>query len=94
VIIGFSMVTYRVVEYPARRFLRRVLTIRLKQPSGELSPTFVSSCIAAASSVSRRSGQRTFPRREQSGGFYARQCRSEICRHLVWNNFGTVMRGA
>jgi hypothetical protein len=43
VIIGFSMVTYRVVEYPARRFLRRVLTIRLKQPSGELSPTLVSS---------------------------------------------------
>jgi peptidoglycan/LPS O-acetylase OafA/YrhL len=43
VIIGFSMVTYRIVEYPARRFLRRVLTIRLKQPSGELNPTFASS---------------------------------------------------
>ena len=43
VIIGFSMVTYRVVEYPARRFLRRVLTIRLKQPRAELSPTLVSS---------------------------------------------------
>jgi peptidoglycan/LPS O-acetylase OafA/YrhL len=43
VIIGFSMVTYRIVEYPARRFLRRVLTIRLSQPSGELSPGLVSS---------------------------------------------------
>jgi len=43
VIIGFSMVTYRIIEYPARRFLRRVLAIRLKQPSGELSPTFASS---------------------------------------------------
>ncbi len=43
VLIGFSLVTYRIVEYPARRMLRRVLTIGQKQPRGELSPTFVSS---------------------------------------------------
>jgi peptidoglycan/LPS O-acetylase OafA/YrhL len=42
VIIGFSMVTYRIVEYPARRFLRHLLTIRLIQPGGELSPTLAS----------------------------------------------------
>jgi len=41
VIIGFSMVTYRIAEDPARRFLRRLLTIKLKQPSGKLNPTFV-----------------------------------------------------
>ena len=43
VVIGFSLLVYRIVESPARRFLRRVLSIPVKQPSAELAPTFVAS---------------------------------------------------
>jgi peptidoglycan/LPS O-acetylase OafA/YrhL len=43
VVIGFSLLVYRVVESPARRLLRRVLSIPIKQPSGGLAPTFVAS---------------------------------------------------
>ena len=39
VVIGFSLLVYQVVEIPARRFLRRVLSIRMKQPGTELAPT-------------------------------------------------------
>jgi peptidoglycan/LPS O-acetylase OafA/YrhL len=43
VVIGFSLLVYRVVESPARRFLRRVLSIRVKQPGTELAPRLVAS---------------------------------------------------
>jgi peptidoglycan/LPS O-acetylase OafA/YrhL len=38
VIVGFSMLTYRLVEDPARRFLRRALAIELQQPAVDLRP--------------------------------------------------------
>jgi peptidoglycan/LPS O-acetylase OafA/YrhL len=41
VVIGFSLLTYRILECPARRFLRRLLSIPLRQPGSELTPTLV-----------------------------------------------------
>jgi hypothetical protein len=41
VVIGFSLLTYRILECPARRFLRRRLSIPMKQPGSELTPTLV-----------------------------------------------------
>jgi peptidoglycan/LPS O-acetylase OafA/YrhL len=43
VIIGFSLLVYRVVESPARRFLRRALSVPIKQPGAGLAPTMVAS---------------------------------------------------
>jgi hypothetical protein len=41
VVIGFSLLTYRILECPARRFLRRRLSIPIKQSGSELTPTLV-----------------------------------------------------
>jgi len=41
VVIGFSLLVYRIVESPARRVLRRILSIPMKQPGAKLAPTLV-----------------------------------------------------